>query len=78
MLQTMLTGYTLTQYAQDGIEHIDVIAPRVRSSRTVLNWTACRRLTIVHGAMGIAVPLSQIARLTYEYEESDLVAAQSR
>src|SRR5712692_5312540 len=65
MLQTLLTGYTVTQY-REGIEHIDVIARAVPAERLELDRLPS--LTIVT-RNGIAVPLSQIARLNYEYEE---------
>jgi len=65
MLQTLLTGYTVTQY-REGIEHIDVIARAVPVERLELDRLPS--LTIVT-RNGIAVPLSQIARLNYEYEE---------
>jgi multidrug efflux pump subunit AcrB len=65
MLQTMLSGYTVTQY-REGIEHIDVIARAVPAER--LHLDRLPSLTIATRG-GIAVPLSQIARLHYEYEE---------
>jgi multidrug efflux pump subunit AcrB len=65
MLQTLLTGYTVTQY-REGIEHIDVIARAVPAERLELGRLPS--LTIAT-RNGIAVPLSQIARLHYEYEE---------
>jgi multidrug efflux pump len=65
MLQTLLTGYTVTQY-REGIEHIDVIARAVPDER--LDLERLPSLTIAT-RNGIAVPLSQIARLHYEYEE---------
>jgi multidrug efflux pump len=65
MLQTLLNGYTVTQY-REGIEHIDVVARAVPSER--LNLDDLPSLTIAT-RNGIAVPLSQIARLHYEYEE---------
>jgi multidrug efflux pump len=64
-LQTLLSGYTITQY-REGIEHIDVVARAVPSERLELNRLPT--LTIV-SRNGVAVPLSQIARLNYEYEE---------
>jgi multidrug efflux pump subunit AcrB len=64
-LQTLLKGFTITQY-RDGIEHVDVIARAVREER--LDLTRLQDLTITT-RNGIAVPLSQIARLHYEYEE---------
>lgn len=64
-LQTLLSGYTVTQY-REGIEHIDVVARAVPEERLALD-----RLPTLTVATrnGIAVPLSQIARLNYEYEE---------
>jgi multidrug efflux pump subunit AcrB len=64
-LQTLLSGLTVTQY-REGIEHIDVIARAVPSERLELNRLPA--LTIAT-RNGVAVPLSQIARLNYEYEE---------
>jgi multidrug efflux pump subunit AcrB len=65
MLQTLLSGYVVTQY-REGIEHIDVIARAVPSERLELDRLPS--LTIV-SRNGVAVPLSQIARLHYEFEE---------
>jgi multidrug efflux pump subunit AcrB len=65
MLQTLLTGYTVTQY-REGIEHIDVVARAVPSERLELDRLPS--LTIAT-RNGVAVPLSQIARLKYDYEE---------
>jgi multidrug efflux pump subunit AcrB len=56
MLQTLLTGYTVTQY-REGIEHIDVIARAVPAERLALERLPS--LTIAT-RNGIAVPLSQI------------------
>jgi len=64
-LQTLLTGYTVTQY-RDGIEHIDVIARAISAERLELDRLPSLTITTRNG---IAVPLSQIARLNYEYEE---------
>jgi multidrug efflux pump len=64
-LQTLLSGYTVTQY-REGIEHIDVVARAVPEERLQLDRLP--GLTII-ARNGIAVPLSQIARLHYEYEE---------
>ncbi|MEA2947977.1 MAG: multidrug efflux pump, partial [Alphaproteobacteria bacterium] len=64
-LQTLLTGYTVTQY-REGIEHIDVVARAVPAERLELDRLPA--LTIA-SRNGVAVPLSQIARLNYEYEE---------
>jgi multidrug efflux pump len=65
MLQTLLSGYVVTQY-REGIEHIDVVARAVPSERLELDRLPS--LTIVT-RNGVAVPLSQIARLNYEFEE---------
>jgi multidrug efflux pump len=64
-LQTLLTGYTVTQF-REGIEHIDVVARAVPAERLELDRLPA--LTIA-SRNGVAVPLSQIARLNYEYEE---------
>jgi multidrug efflux pump len=65
MLQTLLTGYTVTQY-REGIEHIDVVARAVPTERLDLDRLPSLTITTRNG---IAVPLSQIARLHYGYEE---------
>jgi multidrug efflux pump len=64
-LQTLLSGFTITQY-REGIEHIDVLARAVAAER--LDLVHLPTLTIAT-RNGIAVPLSQFARLKYEYEE---------
>jgi multidrug efflux pump len=64
-LQTLLSGYTVTQY-REGIEHIDVVARAVASERLELNRLPALTIT---SRNGVAVPLSQVAQLTYEYEE---------
>src|SRR6266481_5602792 len=64
-LQTLVTGYTVTQY-REGIEHIDVVARAVAAERLELDRLAGLTITTRNG---VAVPLSQIARLNYEYEE---------
>ena len=64
-LQTLVSGLTVTQY-REGIERIDVVARAVPSERLELDRLPA--LTIAT-RNGIAVPLSQIARLNYEYEE---------
>jgi multidrug efflux pump subunit AcrB len=68
MLQTLLSGYVVTQY-REGIEHIDVVARAVPSERLELDRLPS--LTIATRS-GVAVPLSQIARLNYEFEEPSL------
>ena len=65
MLQTLLSGYTVTQY-REGIEHIDVIARAVPQERLELDRLPSLTITTSNG---IAVPLFQVARLNYEYEE---------
>jgi multidrug efflux pump subunit AcrB len=64
-LQTLLSGYTVTQY-REGIEHIDVVARAVSAERLELGHLPALTITTRNG---VAVPLSQIARLHYEYEE---------
>jgi multidrug efflux pump subunit AcrB len=64
-LQTLLSGYTITQY-REGIERIDVVARAVPAERLELDRLPTLTITTRNG---IAVPLSQIARLHYEYEE---------
>jgi multidrug efflux pump len=64
-LQTLLSGYTVTQF-REGIESIDVVARAVPSERVALDRLP--GLTIAT-SNGVAVPLSQVARLHYEYEE---------
>jgi multidrug efflux pump len=64
-LQTLLSGYTITQY-REGIEHIDVVARAVASERLELNRLPALTIT---SRNGVAVPLSQVAQLHYEYEE---------
>jgi multidrug efflux pump len=64
-LQTLLSGYTVTQY-REGIEHIDVVARAVPAERLELDHLPTLTVTTRNG---VAVPLSQIARLHYEYEE---------
>jgi multidrug efflux pump len=64
-LQTLLSGFNVTQY-REGIEHIDVVARAVPSERLELDRLPALTVTTRNG---VAVPLSQIARLNYEYEE---------
>jgi multidrug efflux pump subunit AcrB len=64
-LQTLLSGYTVTQF-REGIEHIDVVARAVASERLELNRLPALTIT---SRNGVAVPLSQVAQLHYEYEE---------
>jgi multidrug efflux pump len=64
-LQTLLTGFSVTQY-REGIETIDVVARAVPAER--LDIGRLPSLTI-STRNGVAVPLSQIARIKYQYEE---------
>jgi multidrug efflux pump subunit AcrB len=64
-LQTLLSGYTVTQF-REGIESIDVVARAVPAERLALDRLPGLTITTTNG---IAVPLSQVARLHYEYEE---------
>ncbi len=64
-LQTLLSGLTVTQY-REGIESIDVVARAIPAER--LDLDRLPSLTIAT-RNGVAVPLSQIARLKYTYEE---------
>jgi multidrug efflux pump len=64
-LQTLLTGRTVTQY-REGIEHLDVIARAVPEERVDLDRLSGLTITTTNG---IAVPVSQIARIHYDYEE---------
>jgi multidrug efflux pump len=64
-LQTLFTGVPVTQY-REGIENIDVVARAIPQER--LELSRLPTLTIVT-RNGVPVPLSQIARLNYEYEE---------
>ena len=64
-LQTLLSGLTVTQH-REGIETVDVVARAVSAER--LDLARLPDLTI-STRNGVAVPLSQIARLHYEYEE---------
>jgi multidrug efflux pump len=64
-LQTLLSGLTITQY-REGIEHIDVVARAVPDERLELGRLPALTITTRNG---VPVPLSQIARLHYEFEE---------
>jgi multidrug efflux pump len=64
-LQTLLSGYTVTQF-RERIESIDVVARAVPSERLALDRLGGLTITTTNG---VAVPLSQVARLAYEYEE---------
>src|SRR5262245_39521129 len=61
-LQTLLSGYTVTQY-REGIEHIDVVARAVPDERLELGRVG--ELTVAT-QNGVAVPLAQIAKLNFE------------
>src|SRR5262249_41240331 len=64
-LQTLVSGYTITQY-REGIERIGVVARAIPSERLDLDRLAdlTRSTRYV-----VAVPLSQVAKLSYEFEE---------
>jgi multidrug efflux pump len=64
-LQTLLSGFTVTQY-REGIEKIDVVARAVPAER--LDLDRLPGLTVAT-RNGVVVPLAQIARLHYEFEE---------
>jgi multidrug efflux pump len=64
-LQTLVSGYTITQY-REGIERIGVVARAIPSER--LDLDRLPALTIAT-RNGVAVPLSQVAKLSYEFEE---------
>ena len=64
-LQTLVSGFTITQY-REGIERIGVVARAVPSER--LDLDRLPDLTIAT-RNGVAVPLSQVAKLSYEFEE---------
>src|SRR5256886_8702921 len=64
-LQTLFNGLTVTQY-REGIENIDVVARAIPSERLELDRLPSLTIATRNGT---PVPLSQIARLNYEYEE---------
>ncbi len=64
-LQTLLSGFTVTQY-REGIEQIGVVARAIPAER--LGLDGLPNLTIAT-RNGVPVPLAQVARLNYEYEE---------
>jgi multidrug efflux pump subunit AcrB len=64
-LQTLVSGHTITQY-REGIERIGVVARAIPSERLDLNRLPA--LTIATRD-GVAVPLSQVAKLSYDFEE---------
>jgi len=64
-LQTLLSGYAITQY-REGIETIDVVARAVPAERLALGRLGELTITTQNG---VAVPLSQVAHIAYDYEE---------
>ena len=64
-LQTLLSGYTVTEY-KEGIELVPVVARAVPQER--LGLGTFEDLTIPTRS-GAAVPISQVARVHYEFEE---------
>ncbi|MGE4371883.1 MAG: efflux RND transporter permease subunit [Xanthobacter sp.] len=64
-LQTLLSGYTVTQY-RDGNLLIDVVARAVSEERVNLDHLAALTVT---NHNGVAVPLGQLARIAYTQEE---------
>lgn len=64
-MQSVLTGYTATQY-REGIELIDVVLRAGENERRAVDRLAEIRL---RGANGTALPLGQIARIEYGQEE---------
>jgi multidrug efflux pump subunit AcrB len=64
-LQTLLSGYTVTEY-KEGIELVPVVARAVPEER--LGLASFEDLTIPTRS-GAAVPISQVARVHYEFEE---------
>ncbi|WP_084437760.1 efflux RND transporter permease subunit [Niveispirillum irakense] len=67
-MQTVLTGYTATQY-REGIELIDVVLRAGENERQAVDRLGDIRL---RGANGTALALSQIARIEYGLEEGIL------
>jgi multidrug efflux pump subunit AcrB len=64
-LATLLTGYTVTEY-KEGIELVPVVARAIPEERLKLD--AFEDLTIPTRS-GVAVPVSQVAKVHYEFEE---------
>ncbi len=64
-LQTLLSGFTVTQY-REGTEQTPVVARAVPAER--LDLERLPSLTIA-SRNGTPVPLGQVARLSYEFEE---------
>ena len=64
-LETLLSGYTVTEY-KEGIELVPVVARAIPEER--LGLASFEDLTIPTRS-GAAVPISQVARVHYEFEE---------
>ncbi len=64
-LQTLVSGYTVTSL-RDGIEAIDVVARAVPEERAGVADLEDLTVAVVGGA---AIPLSQVARIDYGFEE---------
>jgi multidrug efflux pump subunit AcrB len=64
-LQTLLSGFTITT-VRDRTERVDVVARAVAAER--LDLGGIGDLTVLSRG-GVAVPLSQVARLVFEHEE---------
>jgi multidrug efflux pump subunit AcrB len=64
-LQTLLSGYTVTHH-REGTERIGVVARAIAAER--LELSRLPALT-VSTRNGVAIPLAQIARFSYEFEE---------
>jgi len=64
-LQTLLSGYTVTEY-KEGIELVPVVARAIPQER--LGLGSFEDLTIPTRS-GAAVPIAQVARVHYEFEE---------
>ena len=64
-LETLLSGYTVTEY-KEGIELVPVVARAIPEER--LGLGSFEDLTIPTRS-GAAVPISQVARVHYEFEE---------
>src|SRR5258708_15327317 len=64
-LGTLLSGYTVTEY-KEGIELVPVVARAIPEER--LGLGSFEDLTIPTRS-GAAVPISQVARVHYEFEE---------
>ncbi|MFS8035583.1 efflux RND transporter permease subunit [Xanthobacter sp. AM11] len=64
-LQTLLSGYTVTQH-REGTLLIDVVARAVPEERVDLEHLSALTVTTRNG---LAVPLGQVARIAYDHEE---------